>query len=129
MSEEWRKPEWLYNISRYYRSAGFSMHSGRIPGGLDNRRHRSFGPRKPPVAAITGHLITGELSLGQLAGDQYGPAHRVNFLRVTEGLFRGKNEDLLQHFNHVIVGVIVVVEQHHPIERVLRAFPQIGRAH
>ena len=41
---------------------------------------------------------------------------RIHFLRVLQSLLGGKNENLLEHLDDVIVSVIVIIEQHYLIE-------------
>lgn len=96
--------------------------SGRFPGGLDHRRHRTLGTRKPPIRAITLDLVAREFGLGQFAGDQDRSACRVDLLRVPQRLLRREYENLLEHFDHVIVCVIVVVQKHHAVERAFGDF-------
>lgn len=62
-------------------------------------------------------LIAGVFGLAEFAGDEDGAAGAVYFFGVPVGLVEGENEDLLQHFDDVIVGVIVVIEEDDPVQR------------
>jgi hypothetical protein len=61
-------------------------------------------------------LIPGILGFRQFAGDEPGAAGGIHFLRVLESLLGGKDEDLLEHLDDVVVSVIVIVEEHDLIE-------------
>ena len=63
------------------------------------------------------HLISLELGFFQFAGNENGCALRIDFHRVPKGGALRHSEDLLEHLNDVVVGVILVVEQDHVIER------------
>jgi hypothetical protein len=56
-------------------------------------------------------LIAGKLRLRPLARNDDGPACRVNFPGMLEGNFQGHKEQHLQHFNHIVIGVFVVIQQ------------------
>jgi len=65
--------------------------------------------RDAVVHAITVDLVAGKLGLFQPTGNQDGPTGEVNFYGVLVGLLPGKAKNLLQHFDNIIVAVIVVV--------------------
>jgi hypothetical protein len=64
-------------------------------------------------------LIAGKLGFRQLAGNQDCASGGIHLFRMMKGLFEGENKDLLQHLDHIVVAVIVVIEQHDAIERTL----------
>src|SRR5947209_2337669 len=99
-----------YPLVRYY-TWGRLMK--RVWKGLFSRRfhysgHGAFASRQPPVAPESMHLIAAKFRLRKFAHDQHCPAEGVDFLCVPERLFIGKYEDFLEHFDHVIVRMIVV---------------------
>src|ERR1039457_4415944 len=80
-------------------------------GGLDNGAHGAFGTGQAPVGAIGAGLVAGEFGLAQLAGDEHGASGAIHFLGVAVGLVEGEDEDFLEHFDDVIIGMIVVIEE------------------
>ena len=62
-------------------------------------------------------LVPGELRLRQLARNQHRPPTPVHLLGMPVRLVEREDQDLLQHLDHVVVGVVVVVQQHYPVER------------
>jgi len=95
----------------------FTLLSYPVICGFDHGRHRPFGAFEPPVPTKAVDLIPGEFGLGKFAGDEDGSPHGIDLLGVTQSLFGGEDEDLLQHLDHVIVGMIVVVDQDYVVER------------
>jgi hypothetical protein len=67
-------------------------------------------------------LVSGVFRFGKFADDEGRAADGIDFLCVAEGLFEAEKEDLLQHFDHVVVAVIVIVEQDDAIERGFAGF-------
>ena len=65
-------------------------------------------------------LIAGVFGLFQFACDDRSAARSVYFLRVVQRLIVRQNEDLAQHLDNVVVGMVVVIQQHHTVEG---AFP------
>ena len=63
------------------------------------------------------NLIARVFRLRQLAGDQNRAAAPVHFLGVPVGLIQGEDENPLEHLDYVVVGMIVVVQEHDPVER------------
>src|ERR1051326_7733069 len=63
------------------------------------------------------NLVAREFRLRQLTSDQHGAPAGINFLRMPIGLIERKDKNLLQHFDHVVIGVVVVIEQYDAIER------------
>ena len=61
-------------------------------------------------------LIAGELGFPQFASDQHGAPAPVHFFSVPVSLLQSENKDLLEHFNDVVVGVVIVVQKNHPIK-------------
>ena len=59
------------------------------------------------------NLIASELGLFALAGHDDGAAGGIDFDRVLERGFGRDAKNRGQHFDHVIVGVVVVVQKHH----------------
>ena len=57
-------------------------------------------------------LVAREFGLRKFAGDQHRPAAPVHLFGVPVRLVQAENEDPLEHLNHIVVGVIVVVQQH-----------------
>src|SRR5665213_810553 len=68
-------------------------------------------------------LIAPEFRLRQFTRDQHRAAVRIYLLSVAQRLFTGENKDLLQHLDDVIVGMIVVIQKDHAIERTLDFLP------
>src|SRR5579872_2916952 len=62
------------------------------------------------------NLIAAEFGLVELAGHDDGAAGGVNLHGVLEGVGFREGEKLLEHLDHVLVGVLVVVEQHDVVE-------------
>ena len=58
------------------------------------------------------NLVAAELGLGAFAGDDDGAACGIYFDGVAEGGLDREAEDLDEHLDHVVVGVLVIVEQH-----------------
>jgi len=69
------------------------------------------------------NLVARKFCFRQFAGDQRGPAERIHFLRMPQSLFERKNENLLQHLDHIVIRVVIVVEKNHLIKRILVLFP------
>jgi len=63
------------------------------------------------------NLVACEFGLRTLAGDHDGAALGVDLDSVLVGGFERQEEQRPQHFDHVIIRVIVVVEQDDVIER------------
>ncbi len=63
------------------------------------------------------HLVARVLGLAELALDQHRAPATVHFFGMTVGQVEGEDEDLLQHLDHVIVGVIVVIQKDYLIQR------------
>ena len=57
----------------------------------------------------------GQVNAG-LAGHHDGATGRVNLFRMAECYFRGHEENRPQHFDHIVIGMLVVVEQHHVVQ-------------
>jgi len=62
-------------------------------------------------------LIPRKFRFWQFAGDEDSSSARIHLFGVPIGLIERKDEDLLKHLDHVVVGVVVIVEQHDAIER------------
>jgi len=62
-------------------------------------------------------LIASKFGLLALASHHYGPARGVHFHGMAERDFGRQTKDLSQHFNHVIIGMLVIVEKHHVEKR------------
>src|ERR1039458_2744220 len=86
-------------------------------GRLDNGAHGAFGTRQGPGGSIGVDLVAGEFGLAKLAGDERGASGAVLLLGVAVGLVEGEDEDFLQHFDDVIIGVIVVIEEDDAVQR------------
>src|SRR5271157_58534 len=84
---------------------------------FDHRRHGSLGAGKPPIRTVGVNLVAREFRVRQFADDQNRAAATVHFFGVPVGLIQGEDEDPLEHLDHVVVGVIVVVQEHDPVER------------
>src|SRR5579863_2548751 len=95
----------------------FTLLSYRVICGFDHGRHRPFGSFEAPVPAVAVDLIPGKFGLRKFTGDENRAAHGIHLLCVMQSLLGGEDEDLLQHFDHVVVGVIVVVDQDYVVER------------
>ena len=63
------------------------------------------------------NLIAREFRLRQFAGDQNCAAAPVHLFGMPVGLIQGEDENPLEHLDYVVVGVIVVVQEHDPVER------------
>lgn len=55
-------------------------------------------------------LALGELGFRQLARDQHRAPAPVHFFGVVVSLVQREDENVLEHFDDVVVGMIVVVE-------------------
>ncbi len=55
-------------------------------------------------------LALAELGFRQLARDQHRAPAPVHFFGVTVSLVEREDENMLEHFDDVVVGMIVVVE-------------------
>ena len=63
------------------------------------------------------NLIAREFRVRQFTNNQNRAAAPVHLLGVMVGLIQGEDEDPLEHLDYVVVGVIVVVQEHDPVER------------
>ena len=63
------------------------------------------------------NLIAREFGVRQFTNDQNRAAAAVHLFGVPIGLIQGEDENPLEHLDYVVVGVIVVVQQHDPVER------------
>ena len=70
-------------------------------------------------------LIAREFSVRPLTGDYDGAAFGVHLDGVLIGGFEGQKEECSQHFDYVIVGMVVVVEQN-DVEQLLEALGIAG---
>ena len=84
---------------------------------FDDRRHGSPGPGKPPIGTVGMNLIAREFRVRQFTYDQDRTAAAIHLFGVMVGLIQGEDENPLEHLDYVVVGVIVVVQQHDPVER------------
>jgi hypothetical protein len=82
-----------------------------MTGRLDHRAHRSFRSSHARIGAIALNLIAAELGLIAFASHDDGAAGGVDFDRVAISDLGRHHEYLAEHFDDVIVGVIVVIEQ------------------
>src|SRR5579862_8302236 len=85
-------------------------------GGLDDGGHGAGAARQTRIGAVGVNLVASELGLRLLARNNDSAAATVDFLGVPESLLERKDEEHLQHFDHVVVTVIVIVEQDNPVE-------------
>ena len=61
-------------------------------------------------------LVAGKFGLRKLTGDYDGTALSVHFDRMLIGGFERQKEQRSQHFHHVIVSVLVVIQQYDVVE-------------
>src|ERR1700733_1551332 len=87
-----------------------------VAGGNQYSAHRALRLRHAGVGAIGVNLVARKLGLGQLAGDDDGPSGCIHFDGVLEGDILGHQEELLQHFDYVVVGMLIVVEENDVIQ-------------
>src|SRR5262249_12519204 len=79
------------------------------------------------VGSVGMNLVTGEFRLGKFAGDENGAARAVDFLGMTVRLVKAEDKNLLEHFDHIIICMVVVVEQNDAVQRrLLLAFDDLG---
>lgn len=74
--------------------------------------HRSLGVEDPPVWSVRAYLITlqlGPLAMGGIDNDTTGPIHRYGHL---VGDLHRMPKEMGEHLDDILVGVVVVVEQH-----------------
>ena len=84
----------------------------RLPGcGLDSRAHRSFRSRHAGIGSIGVDLIAPKLSLIAFAGHDDGAPCRVHLDGVVKRDLGRKTENLAQHLDDVVVGVVVVIQK------------------
>jgi hypothetical protein len=95
------------------RNTDYSLSFGRLNYG----GHRAFALRHAPVRAKRVDLIPGELGFGKGARQQDSTAAGIHFYSMLIGLIERKDKERLQHLDNVVIGMIVVVEQHHVIGR------------
>jgi hypothetical protein len=88
-----------------------------LRGGLDYGAHGAFGTGQAPVGSVGVDLVSGVFGLAQFAGDEHGTAGAIDLFGVAVGLVESEDEDLLQHFDHVIVRVIIVIQKNDAVER------------
>jgi hypothetical protein len=58
-------------------------------------------------------LVTREFGERPFAGDYYGSAGGIDLDGMLKRSLGGESEQFLEHFDHVFVGVFVVVEQNY----------------
>ncbi len=71
------------------------------------------------------NLVPRILGFGQFAGDQGSAACRIHLLGVPKRLLRREDENLLEHFDYVVVGMIVVIEEDNLVKRPVPFLPGI----
>jgi len=57
------------------------------------------------------NLIARELGCRPLAGDDDGASGRIDLHGVLKGGFRGEEKELLKHLDHIVVCVLIIIEQ------------------
>jgi hypothetical protein len=62
-------------------------------------------------------LVACEFGVRSLAGDDDGAAFGVDFDGVLIGGFERQEEERSEHFNNVVIGVVVIIEQDDVVER------------
>src|SRR5579875_4118475 len=61
-------------------------------------------------------LVAGELRLRFLTCDHNGASGSVHLDCMLQGNVGGKHKEFLKHFDYIIVGVLVVIQQHNVIQ-------------
>lgn len=85
--------------------------------------------RNAPIRAISMDLIALEFGALERRGIDDDAAARINFARHQERALAAVIENFHQHLNHVVVGVLVVIQQNDVIPRnVLLAGPGLRLA-
>src|ERR1035437_548943 len=88
-----------------------------LRGRFDDGAHGTFGTRQAPVRSVGVDLVASEFGLAQFAGNEHGASGAVHLFGVPVGLVEREDEDFLQHFDHVVIRVIVVVQKNDAIQR------------
>ena len=83
---------------------------------MDDRFHRSLRFRHAWIGAIAVDLVAGEFGLRELAGDDDGASTGIHLDGMLIRGFEREAEQRPQHFYHVIVGMLVVIEQDDVVE-------------
>jgi hypothetical protein len=91
---------------------GFRLESCGFAGWDKNGGHGSLGLGHSGVSSKAVYLIAREFGLRPFASNHNCPSCGVHFDRVLKGCVQRKEEELLQHFYNVIVGMLIVVQQY-----------------
>lgn len=84
--------------------------------GLDHGRHGTLGAFQSPIRTVGVDLVAREFRLSQFTGNKNRAPAPVHLFGVPVGLLQGENKDFLEHFDNVVVSVIVIVQQNYPIK-------------
>ena len=85
--------------------------------GLDRRRHRSLGAGQQPISAEGVDLIPLELRVLLRRRQHDHPALGIDLLRQCVAFLRRMAEQLLQHRDHVLIGMVIVIPENHVVPR------------
>lgn len=88
-----------------------------MPGGFDDGAHRAFRSRHSRISAVAMNLIAAEFGLRLFASHHDSSSGGVDLNRVPVCDFGRHHEEVAEHLDHVLITMIVIVQQDDVEER------------